>query len=380
MYYVPRSSFQQFKFTILAIDLRLSKRSPKITQKLENWGAQTHLKSSTAMFEMAVHGYYFYHSVIAPERAMYKHQCAVTNHQRIIKRSRACISRRFTYTGRHPRQWHSGVATAELRDRSTTGTAGVLPFTPARGGAVPRRPCPSAAAPAELGAAGAACPAPARPGPARQALPAARQGRSPSPAREAAGSADQRPAAAPDPQAAAGPESNFGHSEIPQCHGGDAGSSHHARFRSGSRAGPRGPGCPRASQHGERERGRPLSHPGTPTPPALRCPQRCPARSPASRPPPPPLPLCSLSPPGRSQPPRRCRRTNMADGRVRATSRGRERGRAEPRRSPAPGAAPRPARPGQRGRFSRPTAPTVASPPWQLLLACVCSLPCSAVF
>ncbi|XP_072786752.1 uncharacterized protein [Taeniopygia guttata] len=114
--------------------------------------------------------------------------------------------------------------------------------------------------------------------------------------------------------------------------------------------GPAGRGAPVPPSAG-RERGRRLSHPGTPAPPALRCPQRCPARSPASRPPPPPLPLCSLSPPARSQPPRRCRRTNMADGRVRATSRGRERGRAEPRRSPAPGAAPRPARPGQRGRL-----------------------------
>lgn len=40
----------------------------------------------------------------------------------------------------------------------------------------------------------------------------------------------------------------------------------------------------------------------------------------------------------------------MADGRVRATSRGRERGRAELRRSPAPGPARRPPRPPQRGR------------------------------
>lgn len=142
-------------------------------------------------------------------------------------------------------------------------------------------------------------------------------------------------------------------------------------------------GAPRASQRGERgcrlssPRGPSSAGSGSPRP-ALP-PQRCPARSPASRPPPPPLPLRSLSPPARSQPPRRCRRINMADGRVRATSRGRERGRAELRRSPAPGQPP--GLPGQRSGagLSHPTARAVASPPRQVLLSSV-FLPCSAFF
>lgn len=112
--------------------------------------------------------------------------------------------------------------------------------------------------------------------------------------------------------------------------------------------GPAARGAPRASRR--RERGCRLSSPRHPSSASLGSPhpalppQRCPARSPASQQPP-PLPLCSLSPPARSQPPRRCRRINMADGRVRATSRGRERGRAELRLSPAPGAARGPPRP-----------------------------------
>lgn len=62
----------------------------------------------------------------------------------MTKGSRARISFRFTYTARHPRQWHSGTGTApgqELRRRCRRAP----PFTPGRGKAVPecRQPRPS---------------------------------------------------------------------------------------------------------------------------------------------------------------------------------------------------------------------------------------------